>query len=219
MEELDTVMADAFKKIKLEEVKLVSNELENGLTLALINGITISGHAKKRGKERFNLKNDTEVDMTVREALKNSKFIGNVHSTDGTESFLYAHGSFGVHVTTDYKCVKTLVKYGEMYISEILNNYSDLKEQIINIQLKEIRKLNRMRKKLKKEQVEGMLTANIEIAEIEMKIYKSKSEKVIQMYLNRKELLLGQIKDREETLQETDKKIRKLGGALAYLYK
>jgi hypothetical protein len=212
-------MADAFKKIRIEEVKLTPNELDNGLTLSTINHLIVSAHAKKRGRERFDLKNDVEVDMTVREALKKAKYVGLVPASDGNESHLFAHEKMGIHVSKDYKNVNTLVPYGERYLSEVLNNYSEIKDAIIQMQLKEMRKLNRKRKHLKKKVIEDKLNNNIEIAELERKMYKSKSEKAKKQYLERKVLLCTQMQEQERDLEFIDSKLRKVGGSLAYLNK
>jgi hypothetical protein len=212
-------MADALSKINLDEVKLVSNELENGLTFAIINNMAVSAHAKRRGKERFNFKNEVETDMAVREALRKGKYVGLVHASDGNQSYLYSYGTMGVHVSTDYTNVNTLVTYNERYLNEVLSNYDDLKNKIIEIQMKEMKKLNRQRKKMKNDSVDYRLNGNIKIAELERKIYKSKSERSIQEYTERKEYIQNQMIMQEEDIKRIDTKIRKVGGALAYLYK
>ena len=215
----DTQIANAFKKINMNEISLTENQLKNGLTLSLINKLIISGHAKRRGKERFNFKNDVETDMEVRGALKVAKYVGLVPASDGNESHLYVHNNLGIHISNDYTNVNTLVPYSERYLSDVLKNYEEIRNAIIELQLKEMKKLNKTRIKLKKKVVEDKLDFNIEIAELQKKIYKSKSEKAKEEYNQRIEYLLGAMLEQEESLKGISTKIRTVGGSLAYLNK
>lgn len=215
--EINTAMADAFSKIKIEEVKLTSDKLDNGLSLSMINKLIISNHAKRRGKERFEFKNDVETDTNVRDALKKAKYIGIVPANDGNESHLYVYEKMGIHISLDMLSVNTLLKYGEKYLSEVLNNYEEIKVAFIQYQLKEMKKLTRTRKMLKKKVVEDKLDYNVEIAELDRKIFKSKSGKAKVRYAERKRYLLNEMKIQEENLSHVEQKLRKVGGALAFL--
>jgi alpha-galactosidase/6-phospho-beta-glucosidase family protein len=215
----ETVLGNALSKLNFDNFQFARNEFENGLTLAMINNLIISNHAKQRGKERFNFKNDSEIISTVKDGLKKSKYIGLVPASDGNESHLFAYQDMGIHISKDYKCVNTLVHYRERYLSEVINSYDEIKKAIIDLQYREMKKLSKNRVRMSKKVVLDQLDSNVEIAELERKIYKSKSEKAKAEYNNRKEVLIKSMQEQEENLKEINSKIRKVGGALAYLNK
>lgn len=220
-ENLTTAFADAFKKINLEEVKLVDINLDNGLTLAIINTLTIGTHAKKRYKERFNAdKNNTEIDIIVRETLKKSNYVGLVPSSDGNESHLYVYDKMGIHISTDFQNVNTIVNYGaNRYLNDVLNYVDEVKNGLIEIQMKQMKKLTRKRNSLKKRNIEDKLNGNVRIAELERLIYKTKSQKAKQGYIEEREQLIKNMQEQETSLIDVEHKIRKVGGALAFLSK
>lgn len=215
----DTAMADAFSKINIAEVKLIKNELDNGLTNEIVNTINISHHAKERCKERLNTKNDTESDILIRDYLRKASYIGVYPTVEGEESHFYSYNSVGVHLNLERTNVNTIVVYGKNYISEVFQFVEEVKECMLEAQTKYMKKLSRTRNSLKRKAVEEELDTRIEIAELERKIYKTKSEKARVRYEQRKAELLVQLSEQQKLLRELERKIRKVGGSLAYLQK
>lgn len=210
---------DVSNNISLVSIQLTSNELENGLTLSIINNLVISNHAKKRGKERFNIINEIELDKTIRQNLKIAKYIGLVPASDGNESYLYVHNGMGIHISTELDNVNTLVKYGENYLKDVLNNYNEIKNAFMNIQAKQLQKLIKSRRTLKKKVINDKLDYNVEIAELDRKIHKTKSEKAKSKYIERKVFLINDLENQEKYLDDLEKKVRYISGSLAFLNK
>jgi hypothetical protein len=213
-------LALALEKVNVtENVELTSDYLENGLTHTIIHDITIGEHCLKRIRERMGIKDTIEARRTIKDYLKKAKFIGLTPSSDGGESYLYSYMGVGIHVSTDYRNVKTVVNYNADYVHRMFKTLDHVKASIVETHEKEMRKLTRRRKSLLKKDVEKRLDFNVELAELERKIYRTKSEKSKETYIKRKQEILMELNSYTSEKEEIETQMRTLSGAMSFLYR
>lgn len=135
--------------------------------------VKISAHATERGIQRLKI-NDLrpeKVNRYIKKQLENATYIGRIKATDGSESEMFAIGSYGFMLSPDLTTVKTVV------INDRLP-YNPVHDKVKQLFEKEFRKLNRAEKaKLGKLELHNH-EVEAEIAELKLRIYKTKSESV-----------------------------------------
>lgn len=212
-------LAEALEKARVVEVLDLKDELENGLTYTIISNLTVSNHAYRRINERLKISDKKEVAEYIANHLKNARYVGIVPADDGNESHLYSYNGIGVHVSLDFTNINTVIEYREQFMHELFKEVEDLQRKIIDLQLKEMRKLTRKRKSAKKKKIENKLDLQVELAELERKMFKTKSEKVKERCLTRIEEINKIIDKQENEVATIETKIRKLSGAITFMHK
>lgn len=214
-EERETALSLALSSLNVSEnIQLTSDKLDNGLTLSAINNIHITNHAYRRIKERLKISHKPTVDKTIREYLKNAIFVGSVVANDGNESLCYSYNSIGIYLEPTKERVVTVKDHELHNLGYALQHISDIKEIILEAQLKKMKQLNRRHKKLSRVGKEVVLDYNVEIAELERRAFKTKSESVRISCNMRVEELKKHMELHAEEIKSIEKEMRMLSKSI-----
>lgn len=166
------------------------------------NKIILSQHAVRRSKERLNMDKDNATGY-LRSCLKKAKKIGIVVDTDGSESILYANGRIGIYVSTDHEEIKTVIKHENI-------TYSPLKSKIEELHSKELRKFKRKENACVKRLENTILEANVEISQLELRMYRSRSVSVktaCKARISAIKIHIGELEDEIKMIQDSHRQI------------
>lgn len=136
-----------------------------------VNKITLSEHALKRVNERLGIKDTKTAVKTIRNTLKQAKRIGVVQDKKGEESVLYAYDGLAIYLTLDLTKVKTVIQRTEL-------NYQPIREKVVELHKKELRKVERIEQMKKKRLRLEKLRINIELARLEYRKETTRSKNV-----------------------------------------
>jgi hypothetical protein len=133
--------------------------------------IIMTEHAYERVAERLGLKDRKQALGQIRSMLRTARRIGNVINSEGEESVLYAFGRVAIYLTTDLSRVKTVIKMDDL-------SYLIYRDKIKQMYDKELRKLERSEKSKRRKLKLEKLRLNAEIAQLQYRMAKTRSEKV-----------------------------------------
>ncbi|MEI2465180.1 hypothetical protein [Niallia taxi] len=178
-----------------------------------INSIKLSDHAIKRSIERLKLKHtkDAEVTAYIRKQLLQSEYIGKITATDGTESEMFLVGTISIQLEPNLTVVKTILKYDKL-------PYNPLSDKIKGIIHKEFRKLDRSERAKIKQLELHRYECEAEIAELKLRIYKTKSESVKFASQGRIAALNMRLLECENEIEQIKTDKRQVAYALATVY-
>lgn len=191
MEEVKSVFAELLEEAMFKEDFVVVDKLPNGLTRSGIASLQFSDHAYRRIKERLDIRTKKVQEETLKDYLINSVYVGFVVAEDGNESYLYAYNGIGIYLNPKKEKLVTVKDYEKKRLVSAISIMDDMKQAVIDIQKKKMKQLNRKHKKLTTQIMEDNLNYAVEIAELDRKIFKTKSEKVKEKYVNRREELIS----------------------------
>jgi hypothetical protein len=204
-------LAEAFKKANLSEEHLVKDELENGLTRSIIAKIKIGEHPTKRAIERVaHIKNNEQADKFIRESLIDSIFMGYVTDVEGGGSYMYSHNGYAFHVDTDFNYVKTVYECKGSYIQSSLTIFDEIKKSMYKMYMSQVSKLRKQREKTSRIIKTKELDYNVEIAELERKIFRSRSDIMKQKYEQRIKELHKDLEQERNNLENIEINFRAL---------
>ncbi|PAD70532.1 hypothetical protein CHH83_01655 [Bacillus sp. 7586-K] len=183
-----------------------SNEEKVETELQKLSKIQLSSHAIKRCKERFSLDSPHALGH-IRAKLKNAKRIGVFTDENGIESILYANGRMGIYVSTDYKEVRTVIKRESV-------TYEPIKNVVAEIHAKELRKLSRKEKACKNRLEEERIEVNLEIAKLERRLFRTRSEAVKMACKARINALNIHIKEKEDEIEQIKATMRQISRSM-----
>lgn len=160
--------------------------------------VVLTDHAYQRAIERFGLKVKDRQSVLgyCRSLLGKAKRIGVVTSEDGNEAVLYAGDRHAFFLTLDEQKIVTVSRHEHV-------TFKPIKEKLALLHEKEIRKLERKEHALQKKIELAKLEAQVEIAELKLRIHKTRSEAV-------KNACQAKIKAIEQTLEEMNKELNEI---------
>lgn len=133
-----------------------------------LNKIKLTKHSAQRVRERLKAKSGEELKV-IKDLLKNSTYMGVGCDENGVKCYLYINGKVRIMADND-SWIRTVIVESNV-------NYP-LKEKLSEIWFKEIRKLNRKIRTREKYVKDFELNANIELAELKLRLHKTKSTSV-----------------------------------------
>lgn len=135
--------------------------------------LSMSEHAYIRSIERLGLKRTErgEVESYIKKKLSQADYLGLVTAKNGNASEMFLIGNVSIHVNPELTNIVTVIKYDKL-------PYSPLNEKVKCVYQKEFRKLDRSeRAKIKKLHLHTYET-NLEISELNLRKYKTRSESI-----------------------------------------
>lgn len=156
--------------------------------------VGMTSHAYERAAERFDLKIESQALGYFRNLLKKAKKIGETVDDEGYPSVLYAYNKAAVYLTLDLKVIKSVRKIETL-------PHSLLKDNVVKLHEKEIRKLTRAENAQKRRVEAFQLDLDIEVAMLKRRIHRTRSEAV-------KKSCEARIKALHKTLEEKKKEVK-----------
>lgn len=156
--------------------------------------IKISDHAKKRFKQRVKSENVSIRDF-CRNAVLDGEYIGLIIGDDGNLAHCYLYKDYKVLIA-DYTVVSIVPK------NKTSDSCKNIKSKLHNVYKVELNKLIRKSKSYEKYILELKLEAEIEIAELNYRIHKTKSPSIKMVCEARIIAIKESIKEYEEELHE-----------------
>lgn len=138
-----------------------------------VSKLQFTAHAMKRATERMDLpvSNPVKVRKHIRELIANATYIGRTMSTTETECEMFANDSYGFHLSTDLKKVVTIIKFEKMPHNPVL-------EKVKMVVHREFKKIEKAEITQTRKLELHMHEAAVEIANLRLRKYKSRSEAV-----------------------------------------
>lgn len=209
MDALKTVLGEALEKINLSDV-IVDDSLPNGLTRTIVANLKFTEHAIKRIRERMDLHTRNVAEATIRDYLINADFVGTVIAEDGNESLCYVHNRIGIYLEPTKQRVITVYDYEVGQFEYLINHMDDIKKAVIEVQKKKMKQLNQKHRRIARKAVENKYDFAVEIAELDRKIFKTKSDKVREKYQKRKDELVSLMEEEHKSVLAIEKDMRML---------
>lgn len=198
---------------------MTENEVKKRLNFK---NLDIDDHAVKRAIQRFKRKDKADALGYCKSLLGHSRYVGETTCDRGNRAHMFiAPNKVEIYLTLDLLQVKTLMdnkdkkyivydkseKSSESY-DELECVFSEVKQiplqdKLIKLYQIEFKKHDRLEKKMNKEFTEYRLQKNIEIAQLHLEAYNSKSNKI-------KEIILIKIKGIEDILSSNLLELKKI---------
>lgn len=174
-----------------------------------VNKLILSDHAYERAIERLNLKvvDVKQVTNNVRNLIKNSKFITETTAKDGNRCYMFASKGIAYFIDKGLRTVVTINKFESMPHNPIHSKAKELYQ-------KEIRKLDRSERARMKQLELLKLESNYEIAELMLKMHKTKSESVKLACKGRQEALKMRVDELHKEVKDIQDKKRQIANAM-----
>lgn len=171
--------------------------------------IKITHHALLRTKERIRWKCKKEFEWisNIRSSLAHAKYVGVVPDDEGRDSHLYACGKVGYYVSMDKKSLVTV-------IPEDKTIESPVQTKILELYRKELRKLTRKESARLKKLYELEIRNKMEVATLEYKIFRSRSENAKKVYREQIEQLNIEFTEMQNEIDDIRKEKKKLSKSL-----
>lgn len=163
-------------------------------SLNWIDKIVLTPHSTKRAKERFGLEKNADI-KHFRSLLRKAREIGISVAEDGGEAILFAIGRCAIYVSLDYKEIKTVRRQETV-------TYEPIKNLVAEIHAKELRKLTRKENACKRKLHETKLEVKLEIAQLELRMHRTKSIAVKNACQARINALNIHMKEKEDEIQK-----------------
>lgn len=172
---------------------LVSSEISDSKAKKMVKFSRISKHIVERYNERFaesgKIYSNAQVNAIIRNLIKSSTYLGLFSCDDGslghrfkTQNNIGKHSNVIIRVSENWDVFLTIHHSEQNVKTEIKvknENLINFKTNIKKQYEKEIRKISRKINKLEKDYKFEKLSSAIKIAEINLNIYKTKSENVV----------------------------------------
>jgi hypothetical protein len=152
-----------------------------------VENIKFTDHALQRAKERFN-KNSKDAQTYFKGILKISKYVGIIEDGNSKPNQLFAYNKIAIILSMDCKMVRTVFKADTITYDPLKNKVLELHKKKFNHYLIKERALQKRLNQLE-------LESQVEIAECNLRKYKTKSQAV-------KNACEARIKAVEQTIQE-----------------
>lgn len=175
-----------------------------------VDNLIISSHAYSRALERLQLKSSktSYVNKHIKKELSKSEYIGKVANNEGDNCELFIYRNTGYYISSDFKTVITVIKHNRM-------SSPYFHDKVRPLAVKEFNKLDRSeRSKMKKLEV-YKLEAEIEAAELKLRIHKTKSISVKLACQGRIEALKTSIVDLENDIVQIKSNKKQVANILA----
>jgi hypothetical protein len=155
-----------------------------------VSKVKMNEHAYERAAERFNLTNKNEALAYFRGVLKKATCIGETICSKGNPAILYAHHHVAIYLSLDLTTIYTVNKFDTV-------SFEPLKNKIYQLHRKEFNKLDRTIKcKISRLKMYKLESA-IELAQLEYRRIKTRSQNVRDCSNKRIEEIREQIKKME----------------------
>lgn len=187
---------------KVNTVPIAQNKVDNtpyvkyGNISVPLKKVKISTHATQRAIERLKVKDMSTANSKIKTLLRDAECIGEVKKNDKDKSILFAKDNVGIYLTTDLTVIKTVLPHYDNTDTRFV------KSKISTFLQKELNKLNRLEKRKVNYLKELKLVTNIEIAELEYEIHKSKDSVFKNVAMARIEAIKQSIQEYSEELNE-----------------
>ncbi|MFE4571336.1 hypothetical protein [Paenibacillus chitinolyticus] len=173
-----------------------------------LKALDFTPHAIQRAKERFKMLNEADIINMCKSIIRAGTYIGEITCDKGNRSHLFASGKKGIILSQDLTTVVTVIEYKRGHIPD-LDKKNPLHDKLVKLYQSEIRRLTKLESTLYKKIKETKLYNDIELANLNLKLYKTRSIKVkkeieqrmaeIKIEFEEQELVMKQI--------ESDKRI------------
>lgn len=157
--------------------------------------IKMSPHAYARAAERFNKRNKEEALGHFRGILRQAQKIGETTCEKGNRTILYAYQRHAVYLSLDLTTIITVNRFEN-------TTYEPIKDKMVSIHRKEFNKLERQERSTEKKLKLLQLESAIEIAQLNYRSIKTRSQNVKKECSYRIEELEAQLKNMEEELHK-----------------
>ncbi|MGG3890190.1 hypothetical protein [Metabacillus fastidiosus] len=197
LHKIENILDNYNKQHTKVEIKPVEPIIHKAKEKLWYESIVMSDHAYLRSSERFNM-DKVKALPYFRSVLSKARKIGITVDKDGKENILYASGRIAVHVSLDLKVIVSVNKHESV-------TYEPMKRIFIEIHAKELRKLNKRKNTCSRRLEETILESNIKIAELKLRIHKTKSPSVkISCAANIKaiEIYIDELKEEIRNIQD-----------------
>jgi vacuolar-type H+-ATPase subunit I/STV1 len=170
-----------------------------------IGDISLSDHAWERVQERLgrNYNNRHHATTHLRSQLKNAKFIGETVDEEGNPSYLYAIGRIGIYLSLDCKVIKTVIRHEHV-------TYEKIKNKIAQLHERELYNLRRKERAIIRRNKTEKLKLKVELAQLDLREYKTRSKNVKQQCRQRREEIEKYIKELDKELKQIQDTIRQV---------
>lgn len=168
--------------------------------------VQLTDHSYERAIDRFSLKHTKKEDVLkyLQKHLSDAEYIGQVTSADGNDSEMFVKGQFCFHLNTELDKIITVVKI------ENKIKCNPVQDKMNNLVHKEFRKLDRTEKARLRKLHDYRYDVEIEIAEANRRIYRTRSESVklaCQARIKALELELEQLQLEIEQLRTSKRQV------------
>lgn len=182
----------------------------NSLNGINVKKVLVGSHAIKRARERGHWDDklkDEQIRGNVRSLLGRAKRVCNSIDEEGNPSILFAVDKYEIHLSTDLQTVKTIIKQDKI-------TYKPIQNKVFELIHKEIRKLER--KENARIRYLNSLTydCQVEIAELNRRIFRTKSITVKQSCEARIAAINHTIKEYQQEIKEIQDEKRRISRAL-----
>jgi hypothetical protein len=178
-----------------------------------VSKIDLSLHCIERAYERMNVtdwKKD-KVCKYVKKQLEKSTYIGRISPTDGgTDSEMFTKGSYSFLLDTELTTIKTIIKTDRL-------PYNPSQEKAKCLYEKEFRKLDRKEKARLKQLELHRYEVDLELAELKLHIFKTRSQAVKLSCQARMKALDDRLKEFENEIVQIKNDKRQTAYVLAML--
>lgn len=164
-----------------------------------IKKLKMDAHAIKRAKERFGCLTDEDANNFCKSRLGSSTYLGEFCDRFYQRSHMFVtHDGVCVYVSMDLKTVKTLFKGDDGK-----PRTDPISDKIKKLYFIELNKLNRLGRSSSRKLLKSRLELNIEKANLEMKIHKTRSNNV-------KEICQERINEIEKHLNDLTEEVKSI---------
>ncbi|EGL17499.1 MULTISPECIES: hypothetical protein [unclassified Paenibacillus] len=173
-----------------------------------LKALEITSHAIERAKERFNILNELDIVNMCKTIIKTGVYIGEITCEKGNKSHLFASGKKGAIISQDLSKVVTVIEYRRGHIPD-LDKKNPLHNKLVALYHSEMKRLTKLEQSLLKKLKETKLYNDIEIAELNLKLYKTRSEKTKKEVEQRIAEIKNKFEEQEFAMKqiESDKRI------------
>jgi hypothetical protein len=172
MYEIDSILQNANKEYSSGHIDLLDDKayMKYGNGKLHLSKIQMTEHGYRRSQERFNMDKSQSLSY-FRSILSKAKLIGTVQDKNGKDSYLYGLGRIAVILDVESPTICTVYKQENI-------SYNPLKVKVAQLHEKEFRKLQRTESARIKKLETFKLEANLEIAQCQYRIHKTRSQAV-----------------------------------------
>jgi hypothetical protein len=171
--------------------------------------VGLSDHGYERAVERLELKykDRNSVLGFLRKVLKEAICLGEVLDEDENWSVLYAKNRIAIYLSLDLKTIITVNRFENV-------TFEPIKEKLKGLCEKELRKLRRKERCLVRRNERELLKCKVELAELDLRAYKTRSNNVRKQCKERKKEIEKYIADMEKELKNVRDTIRRVSKSL-----
>lgn len=181
----------------------------NTATELKVGDIDLTDHAFKRFKERINggCTEKSHALNILRSLLKRSVCLGENISEEGDPGILYAIDRHAIYLSSDLKRIVTVNRFETI-------THAKMKEKVKLIHERELNNLRRREKCLSRKHEREKLKLTVELAELELRHYKTRSKNVKKECKQRQDEIVKYIRNMDHELKIVQDAIRQISRSM-----